>query len=405
MAVLYNSDRGEYSVSSSTVNPPGVPVNNAPILKKEPFSLLFDAPNQTKTIDLDDYIEDPDGDSMSFSIDTTGLDAAVATGVALAANTNVLSVTSAMVGKTSLTVTANDGVTTAGTVKNGTSDFTLSIDVSYAGAENPPDQKPAAPTVGTVTATTAPISWAAIAGANFYEVEYRRTTPSGQDWSSVGEPIAGTAYGITGLHDATAHETRIRAVNSATTNNGRGPWSDSATFTTAALTLLTVAIPDVPENTAVDSSIAAPFGNPADSLTLQYSLADTTDGSGDAAFFAVDNSGAVTLAQALNYEAKTSHAVTLKVVNPGTASEVTKDLTITVANVVELPAKPAAPTVAIDSTTSVTVSWMAPATTSNDAATSYKVRYKTRSSSTWIEEAGPSNLQLALTALGVGTAV
>ena len=130
----------------------------------------------------------------------------------------------------------------------------------------------------------------------------------------------------------------------------------------------------VAENTAsgqnVGSPVAATDTDTGDTLT--YSLEGADGGS----FTIVSASGQIQTKAALNYEAKSSYSVTVKV-NDGTVNA-TKAVTISVTDVDEPPDQPAAPTVSAKSGAddSLNVSWSAPANTGRPAIDDYNVRYR-----------------------------
>ncbi|MCY4530598.1 MAG: cadherin domain-containing protein, partial [Chloroflexi bacterium] len=148
---------------------------------------------------------------------------------------------------------------------------------------------------------------------------------------------------------------------------------------------------NVDENTPPGTNIGAPisatdmdeqdleFGN-----TLKYSLEGT-----DAALFDIDSSTGQLITKApLDYEASggMSHSVTVRVDDGEDETDVSQPVTITVNDVDEPPAAPAAPTVvsgkdgtpsdeAEESTTSLFVVWHAPENT-GPSALDYEVQYK-----------------------------
>ena len=130
----------------------------------------------------------------------------------------------------------------------------------------------------------------------------------------------------------------------------------------------------VAENAAsgqnVGSPVAATDTDTGDTLT--YSLEGTDSGS----FTIVSTSGQIQTSAALNYEAKTSYSVTVKV-NDGTVNA-TKAVTISVTDVAEPPDRPAAPTVSAKSgtTDSLDVRWTAPANTGRPAIDDYNLQYR-----------------------------
>ncbi|MDE0350594.1 MAG: sulfatase-like hydrolase/transferase [Gammaproteobacteria bacterium] len=129
----------------------------------------------------------------------------------------------------------------------------------------------------------------------------------------------------------------------------------------------------VPENapagTAVGAAVAA---TGAGGESLAYSLAGA-----NAAEFAINAStGQLTTSAVLDYEAGSSRAVTVSAANAdGGATSI--PVTVVVTNVDEPPDAPPAPTVSGASSTSLSVSWSAPANAGRPAVTDYDVRYGT----------------------------
>ena len=103
---------------------------------------------------------------------------------------------------------------------------------------------------------------------------------------------------------------------------------------------------------------------------LAYSLAGP-----DAAEFAIDAStGQLTTATVLDHEAGASRSVTVSTAD-GDGGATSIPVTVLVTNVDEPPDAPAAPTVSAASSTSLSVSWSAPANAGRPAVTDYDVRY------------------------------
>ena len=86
---------------------------------------------------------------------------------------------------------------------------------------------PAAPTnvSGTWTSTgpkwQARISWDAVSGATYYEVQYRTPT-TGNAWKTDRDYSSGTSYISTGLGNYNSYDYRVRAVNA----NGASEWTE-----------------------------------------------------------------------------------------------------------------------------------------------------------------------------------
>ncbi|NKR79456.1 hypothetical protein GS491_19170 [Rhodococcus hoagii] len=103
---------------------------------------------------------------------------------------------------------------------------------SLSGGPAAPSVSPTV-TVGTPGSTSQQLSWAAVADATSYKVEYRK---QGDTAWSTGPSVTGTSATVTSLASATAYEFRVAAVN----GSGTGPWSATVSGTTAnAATLLT----------------------------------------------------------------------------------------------------------------------------------------------------------------------
>ena len=146
---------------------------------------------------------------------------------------------------------------------------------------------------------------------------------------------------------------------------------------------------EIAENTAAGVDIGAPVeATDTDGDTLTYTL-----GGDDAdAFDIVESSGQIRTESGVSYdfEAKSSHAVTVTV-SDGTATAVA-NVTISVTDVDEPPSAPATPAVSAvsGSSTSLSVSWAAPANAGKPDIASYDVQYRAGSSGTWSD--GPEDV-------------
>ena len=159
----------------------------------------------------------------------------------------------------------------------------------------------------------------------------------------------------------------------------------------------------VAENTAssrnIGTAIAATDANSGD--TLRYTLGGT-----DMASFAiVSTSGQLQTRAALDYETKSSYAVTVSV-SDGNGGSDSISVTITVTDVNEQPGRPAAPSVGAtaNSDTSLDVSWAAPGLNGGPAITGYNLRYRQGTSGSFTN--GPQNVSgtsAMITGLTAGT--
>ena len=188
--------------------------------------------------------------------------------------------------------------------------------------------------------------------------------------------------------DGNTTETYMVTVDRAAANN-------APTFPTATLTRT------VPENTAVNQNVGAaiPAATDADAGdTLTYSM----EGADADAFTFEASTRRIQTSAALDYEAKPSYSVTIKV-SDGTASD-TIDVTITVTDEDEPPAAPAPPTLTATpgSTTSLDVSWTAPANAGKPPITGYDLHYRVGSSGSWTD--GPQDETVTTAAISGLTA-
>ena len=159
------------------------------------------------------------------------------------------------------------------------------------------------------------------------------------------------------------------------------------------------------ENSAASTNVGAVVtATDADNDPLTYTL----EGTDAASFSIVSTSGQIQTESGVTYdhEAKSTYAVTVKADDMRGGSD-TVAVTITVTDVAEPPDAPDAPTVSATSgsTTSLDVTWTAPANAGKPAITDYDVQYSVDGSGTWID-AGHTGTALSATLAGLaaGTA-
>ena len=289
-------------------------------------------------------------------------------------------------GSYSVTVKADDN-------HGGTDTIAVTITVDNA------VEKPVAPAMPAVTATSGSttsldVSWMAPANAGRpaitgYQVEYRPGV-SGNWLPHVHTGTATTAT-IASLTAATAYQVQVLAVNA----DGDGAWSSPpgsgttgansapvfATDTTARN--FTETVGDAAVSTAGEVGAVVTATDADGSDTLAYSL----EGTDMAKFGIVSGSGQIRTLVGEKYdrEAKGSYSVTVKADDNHGGTD-TIAVTITVDNAVEKPVAPAMPAVTATSgsTTSLDVSWMAPANAGRPAITGYKVEYRAGVSGNWL---------------------
>ena len=241
--------------------------------------------------------------------------------------------------------------------------------------ENEPPAAPDAPTVTATSKTSLAVAWTAPSTAgrpplSDYDVQYR-LADSGDAFADMGYDGTGTATALDGLRPGTAYEVQVRAHN----DEGTSAWSALGTGRTDANTAPAFAEGgdrSVAENTPSGQAIGAPVSaTDADGDGLTYTLAGA-----DAAAFALDAaSGQVRTKAALDYEARTTYAVTVEV-SDGQGGTARQPVTIAVIDENEPPAAPDAPTVSGTSSTSLAVAWTAPSTVGRPPISDYDVQYR-----------------------------
>ena len=265
------------------------------------------------------------------------------------------------------------------TVKVSDGSLTDTVDVAITVTDV--SEKPGAPaalTLDSSTQTSLTVSWSAPTtntgpAISDYDVQYRPGTSG--SWTDVPHDGTGTSATIPGLAANTQYQVQVRAYN----DEQESDWSPPLTTTTLAQPNRAPAFPGnsrtahrVAENTPAGANIGDPYtaADPDAGDTLTYSLEGA-----DASSFIIDSIGQLRTSAALNYEAKTSYSVTVKV-SDGRGGSDTVTVTISVTDVNEPPGKPAAPTLARDeSKTDLAVSWEAPENT-GPAISGYDYRHR-----------------------------
>ena len=300
-----------------------------------------------------------------------------------------------------VTVTASDGTATAD----------ASVTISVTDVDEPPSA-PATPMVSAVSGSTTSlsVSWAAPANAGkpaiaSYDVQYR--VGSSGTWSDGPVDVAGTSTTIASLVANTLYEARVRATNA----EGDSGWSDppgsgrtNAPSNNAPVFSSSSVSREIAENTAagvdVGAAVTATDADAGD--TLSYTLG----GADVASFDFVETTGQIRTKAGVSYdhEAKASYTVTVTASDDNSNATAVADVTISITDVDEPPSAPATPMVSAvsGSTTSLSVSWAAPANAGKPAIASYDVQYRVGSSGTWsdgpVDVAGTSTTIASLVA-------
>ena len=286
-----------------------------------------------------------------------------------------------------VTVTATD--TSSATAE-------ASVTISITDVNEPPDA-PAQPTVTAVTgsSTSLTVSWDAPANAgkpdiDSYDVQYRLSGATA--WIDGPQTVATTTATITSLTANTLYEVQVRAAN----HEGDSGWSTppgsgrtNAQINTAPVFSPATVDRSIAENTAAGVDIGAAVTATDDGDTLTYTLG----GADMASFDIVEASGQIRTKAGVTYDHEATASYTVTVTATDTSSATAEaSVTISITDVNEPPDAPATPTVSAvpDSTTSLTVSWAAPANDGKPAIDSYDVQYRLGSSGAWID--GPQDV-------------
>ena len=283
-------------------------------------------------------------------------------------------------------VTATSG--TGARVKTATQ--TITVTVTDVAGEAP--AKPSAPTVAAASVTSLAVSWSAPANAGpaitDYDYRHRTSSPQGT-WTEVtGTTITALSATIGSLSESTSYDVQVRATN----DEGTGDWSEAGVGVTdadanASPSFSSSATFDAAENQTAAGKVVATDGDSGDDVT-GYAIT----GGADQSFFSIGaTSGDLTFRAAPNFEDAKDQGTDNTYVVEVTATSGTGErlktaaqtITVTVGDVdTEAPGKPAAPSVAAASATSLTVNWSAPSN-AGPAITGYNVRYRAGTSGSW----------------------
>ncbi len=238
-------DGGERLTLSLTERPPGIgegepatatiTIQEAPAAKPPVFgaaSYAFRVAEDAATGTAVGTVQATAATTVSYAI-TAGNDAGA---FQIDAASGALSVAGALDYET----TASYALTVTATSSGGAATVAVAMTVT-----NVADTAPPAPTslaVGTVTATSVPLTWAAVTGAATYRVESRAS--GAQTWSVAADTLTAAAHTVDGLTCNTAYEFRVSAYGDGTTHTAAwGAASTAVTATTGACPLPAPAAP------------------------------------------------------------------------------------------------------------------------------------------------------------------
>ena len=239
---------------------------------------------------------------------------------------------------------------------------TITVNISLADVDEPPE-RPAAPVVSTASDTSLLVSWTKQDYTDrppitSFDLQYRRGTSG--SWTDGPQDVPGTTLDrtITDLEMNTQYQVQVRATN----DEGDSLWSPPGSGRTNVTGNDPPVFPGTSTTRSFDENTAAgqPVGAPVtadDDDTLAYTLEGV-----DVSSFTIDrDSGQIMTRSGLTYDFETrdTYTVTVKATDPHQISD-TITVTIRLDDVWEPPDAPAAPRVASESISSVSVSWYPP---------------------------------------------
>ena len=365
--------------------------NNAPVFSSSNVALGI-AENTAAGVNVGDPVTATDadaGDTLSYTLrgaDAEFFDIVDTTGQILTKD----NVSYDFEAKPSYTVTVR--------VSDSAATAEASVTISITDEDEPP-VAPATPTVSAVadSNTRLSVSWTAPANAGkpaiaSYDVQYRISGATA--WTDGPQNVTTTTTTVSGLTADTLYEVQVRATN----DEGDSGWSDppgsgrtnTATTNNAPVFSSSNVSRELVENTAAGQDVGAAVT--ATDTDAGDTLAYTLGGTDAASFDIVGATGQIRTISGVSYdhEAKDSHTVTVTA-SDGTDTAVA-DVTITITDVAEPPDAPSAisVTAVTDSSTSLTVSWTAPANDGKPDIESYDVRYRVSGATDWTD--GPEDV-------------
>ena len=343
---------------------------------------------------------DADGDTLTYSMEGTD-----------ASSFNFNASTRQIQTKSGITYNFETKSSYSVTIKvsDGTASDTVAVTINLTDVNEPPSA-PAAPVVSATSGSTTSldVNWGPPANTGpaitSYDLQYRAGSSGG--FTAGPQNVTGTSASIPNLVAGTSYQVQVRATNaegdsnwsSAGTGSTNTPGNSAPNFTATSLTR------SVAENTAANTNVGAaiPAATDADGDTLTYSMEGTDASSFN--FNASTRQIQTKSGTTYDFETKSSYSVAIKV-SDGIASD-TVAVTISLTDVDEPPATPAAPSVSATpgSTTSLDVNWSPPANT-GPAITSYDLRYRAGTSGSFTN--GPQDVagtSAAIPNLTAGTA-
>jgi len=129
--------------------------------------------------------------------------------------------------------------------------------------------KPTGTLTNNIKGTQARLNWAALSCANYFSVQYRKTTDA--NWTTVNTNGNTTFRVINGLTVSTSYYWRVAAADSSNGVTGLSAYTDSLQFTTAASFASAQSLEDAISKTTLDNSTLLVYPNPVkSSFRIQF---------------------------------------------------------------------------------------------------------------------------------------
>ena len=314
--------------------------------------------------------------------DDTADDAVTLTHAATSTDGNYSGITIAGV---SVTVTDNDTTTPA---------VTLALSAASIGENGGLSTVTATVSPASAAAFTVTVAAAAAAMSPAVAADFRLSANTVLSFAENATASTGSVT-ITGVdNDVDAADKTVTVSGTVSATGVTAPSNRTLTLedddaTNAPPSFITLAEFEVEENVRTVDTVAAEDNDTGDAVT-GYSIAGGAD---QALFMVIASSGDLEFRDAPNFEAPSDadtdndYVVTVQATSgTGTREKTaTQTITVTVTDVGgEAPGKPAAPTVAAASVTSLTVNWSAPSN-AGPAITDYDVQYREGTSGSWTD--------------------
>ena len=166
-------------------------------------------------------------------------------------------------------------LTVAASADGATATVAVAITVT-----NVADTAPPAPTslaAGTVTATSVPLTWAAVAGVAKYRVDYRASDT--ETWTTANDSLTGTTHTVAGLTCGTGYAFRVSAYGDGAAHTAT--WGAAATAVTATTGVCPLPAPPAPASLTAGTVTATSVALTWDAVTgaakyrVEYRPSDT----------------------------------------------------------------------------------------------------------------------------------